>query len=172
MDRMNTDQNLDDAYYRNLALETTERYFPEGINDMLFLNSVAYFDFDTSIPQEQPTPTSIEWVNWKRYQENLELAKLLFEFQAGKTATDTLDPRITHVVFDPHDLSRLPKLSETFRREPLPRFVTLDWIHQCHKEEVHVDEKGKLIKIVACKGHRLTGFAEFDPKFLASRATV
>lgn len=155
MDRMDTDQNLDDAYYRNLALETTERYFPEGINDMLFLNSVAYFDFDTPIPQEQPTPTTIEWVNWKRYQENLELAKLLFEFQAGRTVTDTSDPRITHVVFDPHDLSRLPKLSEIFKREPLPRFVTLDWIHHCHKEEVHVDEKGNLIKIVACKGHRL-----------------
>ncbi|KAF1799465.1 ATP dependent DNA ligase domain-containing protein [Mucor lusitanicus] len=154
MDRMDMDRNLDDTYYRNLALETTERYFSEGINDMLFLNSVAYFDFDTSMPKQQPTPITMEWVDWKRSQENLELARLLFEFQAGRVATDTSDPRITHVVFDPHDLSRLPRLSEAFRREPLPRFVTLDWIHRSHKEEVHMDEK------------------EFDPKFFASRAAM
>ncbi|KAL7321693.1 DNA ligase (ATP) [Mucor circinelloides] len=152
MDRMEIDKDHSDTYYRNLALETTERYFPEGINDMMFLNCVAYFDFDTSMPKEQPTPISMEWVNWKRYQEELELGKFLFEFQAGRVATDTSDPRITHVVFDPHDLSRLPQLSEIFKKEPLPRFVTLDWIHQCQKEETHLDEK------------------EFDPKFSAARA--
>ncbi|KAK4511264.1 uncharacterized protein ATC70_012479 [Mucor velutinosus] len=154
MDRMDTDQNLGDTCYRNLALETTERYFSEGINDMLFLNCVAYFDFDTSMPKEQPTPISMEWVNWKRYQEDLELAQLLFEFQAGRVTADASDSRITHVIFDPHDLSRLPKLSEIFKREPLPRFVTLGWIHRCHKEEVHMDEK------------------EFDPKFFVSRAAM
>ncbi|KAL9553688.1 hypothetical protein MBANPS3_003165 [Mucor bainieri] len=140
MDRMDTDQNASDDYYRNLALETAGRYFSDGVNDMLFLNNVAYFDFDTSMPKKQPTPISMEWVNWKRYQESLELAKLLFEFQAGTVATDTSDPRITHVVFDPHDLSRLPKLSETFKREPLPRFVTLNWIHACYKEEANINE--------------------------------
>lgn len=145
MDRMEIDKDHSDTYYRNLALETTERYFPEGINDMMFLNCVAYFDFDTSMPKEQPTPISMEWVNWKRYQEELELGKFLFEFQAGRVATDTSDPRISHVVFDPHDLSRLPQLSEIFKKEPLPRFVTLDWIHQCQKEETHLDEKGWFI---------------------------
>lgn len=142
MDRMQTETNLDDTYYRNLALHVTERYFPENINDMLFLKCTAYFDFDVSKSKEQPTPITSEWVNWKRYQEELELGKILFEFQAGRISQDTTDPKTTHVVFNPHDLSRLPKLSEIFKKEPLPRFVTLNWIHQCYEQDVHLDEKG------------------------------
>ncbi|CEP19180.1 hypothetical protein [Parasitella parasitica] len=142
MDRMQTETDLNDTYYRNLALEATERYFPESINDMLFLKCVAYFDLDTSMPKDQPIPITSEWVTWKRYQEEIDLGQSFFEFQAGRVTTDVNDPNITHVVFNPRDLSRLAKLSEVFKREPLPRFVTLDWIHQCYKEEVHLDEKG------------------------------
>jgi hypothetical protein len=128
------------------ALTLVERYFPEGMNGMLFLNSVAYFDFDQSWSADQePLPATPTWVAWKRRQEEMELAKVRFEFEAGTVASDIQDTRITHVIMHQNDLSRLSHLTKTFMRDRLPRFVTLDWIIKCFEEETLLHETGKTI---------------------------
>ncbi|KAI8371267.1 ATP dependent DNA ligase domain-containing protein [Choanephora cucurbitarum] len=138
MQRMQPTAEYDEADRRDLALQLQERYFPEGLHGMIFVRSVAYFDFDSSMPSSQPVPVHMAWVEWKRRQERLVLAKHRFEFEAGQATEDLQDQRITHVIVSHPD--RLAVLTEAFVDRPLPRFVVTDWIDRCFEEDVFMDE--------------------------------
>jgi hypothetical protein len=140
MDLMKDPENVSD---NKQALSVVERYYPEGLSGMLFVNTIAYFDFDQSMSSDNElllaTPA---WVEWKRRQEEMELAKARFEFEAGTIASTMEDARITHVILHERDLSRLDHLTKTFLRDRLPRFVTLDWIIKSFEQETLLHEAG------------------------------
>ncbi|KAI8981907.1 ATP dependent DNA ligase domain-containing protein [Mycotypha africana] len=142
MNRMD-EKDMDDSVSRNLALETIHRYFPEGLPGMLFIRSLAYFDFDTTIPSNHLSPITFEWVTWKRSKEVMELYKARFEFQGGRIAAAVSDPNITHIIVNKDDLTRIEQLGKIFMREPLPRFVTFQWIDDCLTEGTLLDEERK-----------------------------
>ncbi|KAI9468089.1 MAG: ATP dependent DNA ligase domain-containing protein [Benjaminiella poitrasii] len=136
--RMPSHYNLKDI--TNRALELVDRYFPEGIQGMLFMNTVAYFDFDHHSLEEQQ---SMGWMGWKRRQEELEIAQSKYHFESGRLVSDVTDESLTHIVFHPRDLFRVDKFQKILLRNQraLPRFVTLEWIHKCFEEEVRLSEE-------------------------------
>lgn len=141
MERMESTEPKDKTYFRNLAKATTQRYFPDGLPGMTFLNTVAYFDIDTTKSSTQPTPITPEWVSWKRCQEELTLAQSLYEFEAGKVSQDISDSTITHIVLNKNDLSRFAKLINSITRPTKPKFVVLDWIKECYDQETLVNDE-------------------------------
>lgn len=170
MDMMKDPEDVPD---NKQALALVERYFPEGMNGMLFLNSVAYFDFDHSmLLDEEPLPVTSIWATWKRRQEEMELAKARYEFEAGTVASTMQDARITHVVMHKHDLSRLNHLTKTFMRDRLPRFVTLEWVMKCFDEETLFHEAGNYMFNVQMRNislipsfFLLVVLIDYDPKY-------
>lgn len=134
------EEEHDIMYYRNLAKSVSERYFDDEVSSLLFLNIVAYFDFDTSLSLTQPTPITLDWVARKRCQEELSLAKYLFEFEGGRVSTDIADETITHIVVNQNDLVRYEKLVNSINRPVKPQFVIFDWVNQCYEEEILLDE--------------------------------
>lgn len=134
--RRETTQNIVDAHFftptKNISTPT------EG---MRFIHTVAYFDYD--VHKEPTVPLTMEWVKWKRIQEETKLGQDRFEYELGLVTTSTLNRDVTHVIMNGNDLSRFKILKEAFHRYPLPRFVTVDWIQACISNNTLVNELGK-----------------------------
>lgn len=140
MNRMQVDADIRETYYRDIAKTSCERYFPEGLVGMMFLNCVAYFDFDTCRFATQPIPITPEWVSWKRCQEELELAQTKFILECGKISQDISDKTITHVVMNHKDLTHFRDLLDSIQRPEKPRFVVLEWINDSYQQETLLNE--------------------------------
>ncbi|KAI7899247.1 ATP dependent DNA ligase domain-containing protein [Cokeromyces recurvatus] len=123
----------------NKALELVDRYFPEGIHGMLFINTRAYFDFSA---EQDIEPQTIQWTALKKCQEELEIAKSKYVFESGQVVSKMTE-NITHIIIHKDDVSRVDEFKKWFlrRNKSLPRFVTLDWINKCYHEEVRLNEE-------------------------------
>lgn len=140
---MGNDDTQSEEKLRYKARQVARKYFNNEVEGMIFLNVVAYFDCNTSMPQDPLTPLTTERVKWKKLQEDMKIIQDRFEFDAGQVRTSTLDDEVTHVIVNQNDLTRLAALKNDFYRPKLPRFVTLEWIQACLNNHTLVNEMGK-----------------------------
>lgn len=139
LEKMGKDENAPDR--RKSTQDIVDAYFPAPTDGMPFIHTVAYFDYD--VERVPPVPLTMEWVKWKRIQEESKLAQDQFEFELGQVTKSTLNQDVTHVIMNSKDLSRFKTLKEAFHKRVLPRFVTVDWIGACIRNNTLVNELGK-----------------------------
>jgi DNA ligase-4 len=167
LERTAKNESKTDTIRREIAKQVVSKCLKgKEQQGMVFLNTIAYFDYDTSMSEDPPTPLTVEWVKWKKHQEEMKLAQATYEFDVGQVRTSTDDEELTHVIVNQNDLSRLSALKKTFLRPRLPRFVTLDWIQACISNHTIVNEVGKSIKVAHCKGKEANSlyFLDYLPK--------
>ncbi|KAI9276265.1 hypothetical protein BY458DRAFT_506157 [Sporodiniella umbellata] len=129
--------DIDEEACRKLACSFSEKYFDNQLPGMLFLKTVAYFDYDESVKLSAPLTT--QWVQRKKAWDELELSAICFKSEGGIIAQE-ISESITHVIFNKNDLARLKTLIEMFKNPPLPRFVSSEWIDACIKHDTLIDE--------------------------------
>lgn len=151
---MGKDESQSDEERRAICQQTMNECFSDQtMQGFLFLNNVAYFDYDTSMDiDELPIEKTIQWAEWRKNRSETEFYQDKFKFELGDVRLSGRNQDVTHVVVNQNDLSRLDMLRNEFHRTRLPRFVTLEWIQACIDNRTLVNELGKsfFLSLVTC----------------------
>ncbi|KAF7730847.1 hypothetical protein EC973_001365 [Apophysomyces ossiformis] len=99
---------LDEEKARQLCEEVQERYFPELIPGMIFLQVKAYLDFPASDGDQTDELSRL------KSRDKLWLASMQLQFYGG-LVVDRIEPGITHIIMDENRLGQLSALTESFK---------------------------------------------------------
>ena len=106
-----------ESYCRNCALQT-------GIQDLaawwnVFSRYVFYFDIYSDV--NDPSTVLAD--------SPLRISRCLASFYGANISMDIYNPRLTHVIVSPDDLTRMPLLRSRIQSDV--KIVSADWIAQC-----------------------------------------
>ncbi|RDD46321.1 DNA ligase 4 [Trichoplax sp. H2] len=117
-DKINNEDDLVSTATQKEICDVEMRYFPDESPLGLFRRCRAYFDWyrqvDNDATRIRDSPLDLIGLNFRYY---------------GGTISSILDRHVTHIVFDPSDLSRMQKLRKLDKNRKLLRhFVGSEWV--------------------------------------------
>ncbi|CAG8469411.1 2306_t:CDS:10 [Acaulospora morrowiae] len=134
---------------RRLGDDIERRYFKDkGLPNGLFRHHVIYIDY----PPLRNENDAIDglWALQEGCRDRLKLIESILRYHDAHITSNFRSNRITHVIFDEQDLSRVRERNDYYisrGRNPLPQFVRSSWVTDSENIGALLREKGMYLKI-------------------------